>query len=176
VVPGETLPMTLCMCTWHVHLTVLHLGDSARCDCPVGFEGPDCSVLKYPDCMPDPAAPRAWCGTWHPKSCECVRQCKAVLCPEGNCRYHYDWAGAKCFERSNVTSPQAAPAAALTAANASLARWKGGSDIPPEADTSVTYYSGAERGPDPAAGVITRCVLGPTLVVGWAVAWCTYQG
>jgi hypothetical protein len=78
---------------------------------------------------------------WFPKSCACLQQCAAFVCPDGthdSCERDFDLFNSKCFLRSsNVSTAPAAPAPA-----AGGVVWHGGSDLPEDTEEGVKYYKG----------------------------------
>lgn len=99
----------------------------------------------WPSCRLEPATPanpqpEAYCtADWHPKSCACLEQCAAFVCPDGtpeSCERDFNLYNSKCFIRtkhadaSNVTD------------TADTVQWDGGSDFPEENEEGVSYYKG----------------------------------
>lgn len=105
------------------------------CECPVGYIGQNCSQPLWPACKVAPQQQELYCSAdWRPKSCECLEQCAAFVCPDGtgpSCERDFDFATSKCFQR---------PAgAAITTEGV---QWDGGSDFPEDTEPGVKYYKG----------------------------------
>ncbi|WIA23466.1 hypothetical protein OEZ85_000212 [Tetradesmus obliquus] len=110
-----------------------------RCECAIGYSGPDCATPLWPACKLHPNATEMFCGEWYPKSCECLRQCYSHICPKGpqSCERLYDLTNAKCFER------QPGFEEVLDGA-----KWDGGSLLPDAAEAGVKYYHKAPQKSD----------------------------
>jgi len=129
-------------------LFCLRLGHH-RCECPVGYAGDICDQMLWPSCRVSPTDKEMYCGTWLPKSCDCVRECARFICPEGahSCERHFDQGNAKCFERSpNYT------------VNVNGVTWNGGSDLPEQDEADIKYYRGALYEKFADGDEISRCV------------------
>jgi hypothetical protein len=105
------------------------------CECAIGYAGANCSTLLWPACRNSPTQRELYCSSdWRPKSCECLRQCVAFVCPDGtpeSCERDFDMHNAQCFER---------PANFTTLRDGVV--WDGGSDLPDEGEAAVKYYKG----------------------------------
>lgn len=130
----------------------------ARCECPIGYVGDVCDKPLWPACRVAPDALEMYCGTWHPKACDCVAQCAATICPDGpaSCERHFDAWNAKCFTREAGAAGSSSGAGNKTAAAAAAMY----SDIPAEGEPGVKYFKGLRgSGMKPAPGdEITRWV------------------
>lgn len=105
------------------------------CECPVGYIGPDCSTPLWPGCKVAPQQLELYCtNDWYPKSCACLQQCAAFVCPDGthaSCERDFDLFNSKCFLRtSNVSTTEDGVV------------WDGGSEFPEDTEEGVKYYKG----------------------------------
>jgi hypothetical protein len=114
------------------------------CECPVGYAGPTCSEPLWPSCRVAPEQLETYCtNDWVPKSCACLQQCAAFVCPDGthaSCERDFDLFNSKCFLRSSNVSTAAAPPPPPPAADGVF--WDGGSDLPEDTDEGVRFYMG----------------------------------
>jgi hypothetical protein len=105
------------------------------CECPFGYTGPTCSDPLWPSCQVSPKQQEVYCSSdWRPKSCACLEQCAAFVCPDGthaSCERDFDLHNAKCFQREGSVS--------ITTDGAA---WDGGSDLPEDTEDGVKYFKG----------------------------------
>ncbi|KAF8062027.1 glucuronosyltransferase [Scenedesmus sp. PABB004] len=74
--------------------------EEGRCECPFGYYGPLCNKEMFPACKMAANATEMHCGDRMPRSCECLRQCRAFFCPNrGKCETPRDPWFVRCFER-----------------------------------------------------------------------------
>lgn len=83
-----------------------------RCECPFGYYGPACDKEIFSACKLSGNSTEMHCGDRMPRSCECLRQCRAYFCPnKGRCETPRDPWYARCFERIARNASDAAAAA-----------------------------------------------------------------
>lgn len=71
-----------------------------RCECPFGYHGPACDKEIFPACKLTAKSTEMHCGDRMPRSCECLRQCRAFFCPnKGRCETPRESWYVQCFER-----------------------------------------------------------------------------
>lgn len=82
--------------------------EEGRCECPFGYIGATCEKPLFPACKMRANATEMHCGDRMPRSCECLRQCRAFFCPnKGRCETPRDPWFVRCFERAKPANSSA---------------------------------------------------------------------
>ncbi|GIL91001.1 hypothetical protein Vretimale_17051 [Volvox reticuliferus] len=86
-------------------------GDTGKCDCAFGYEGPTCESRTMPACHTShkTRSPPLY-GTWSLKNCNCFRQLARIGCPplgDRECLYQALWnVSLACFEVEGIPPDQ----------------------------------------------------------------------